>query len=127
MYHQELVQTVAPCGLVCALCANSTPEKGSCLGCSNGGGPDKCHQRDCCSEKALSGCWDCNGFPCNEGFFAEIDEAWRGLCVGSVQCIKEHGLQGYVDRLMTKHGRFVEYGDYRFKSPEVIKQALCGT
>ena len=29
----DLATTVAPCGLVCGLCKNATPEKGSCVGC----------------------------------------------------------------------------------------------
>lgn len=122
--NDNLVPTVAYCGLVCGVCVHATADREQCAGCRNGGGAKDCHQRICCVEKGLDGCWECETFPCDQGFFG--DDAWRGLCIGSVQCIKAHGLEGYVDRLVARVGRSVELGDYRHKTPEEVQQLLCG-
>ena len=127
MSGKHLAKTVAPCGLVCGMCKNATPEKGSCPGCQNEGGPEECHQRDCSAEKGLPGCWECGDFPCDKGYFAESDDVWRGLCVGLVQCVQQYGLQGYVDRMSVRIGKVIEYGDYRFMNAEQIRRALCGS
>ncbi len=124
MADDELIQTVAYCGLVCGVCVHATPEREECAGCRSGGGSKDCHQRACCTAKNIQGCWECGAFPCGDGFFG--DDAWRGLCIGSVQCIKAHGLEGYVDRLVARVGRSVELGDYRHKSPEEVQRLLCG-
>lgn len=126
MHIEMLSETVAPCGLVCGLCKNTTPEKGSCPGCKSEGGDAKCHQRLCTREKQLTGCWECGEFPCDNGFFAKSDHTWRGLCVGSIQRIKQHGVDAYLQRLVSRVGNVVEYGDYRFKTPEEIARAFCG-
>ena len=119
-----LVQTVAYCGLLCGLCVHATADREGCAGCRNGGGSKDCHQRACCTAKGLDGCWQCEAFPCDDGFFG--DDAWRGLCIGSVQCIKEYGLVGYVGRLVARVGRSIELGDYRHKTTEEVRDLLCG-
>jgi len=121
---QELLETVAYCGLVCGLCVHAAPEREGCAGCRNGGGSRDCHQRTCCTDKGLDGCWQCEVFPCDEGFFG--DDAWRGLCIGSVRCVKKHGLPAYVDRLVSRLGRSLELGDYRHMSPDEVQGLLCG-
>jgi len=120
----EFVETVAYCGLVCGVCRNAV-QKG-CKGCRSGGGDEDCYQRKCCIKNGLDGCWQCEKFSCNKGFFADADKAWRGLCIGSVQCIKDYGIESYVDRLVSRLGKDVEYGDYRFRDPQEIKTMLCG-
>ena len=117
-----LVDTVAYCGLICDLCRNAT--HGCCAGCRRGGGAGDCHQRDCCVDNGLDGCWECPSFPCAEGFFAE--DAWKGLCIGSVQCIKENGIAGFVGRVASRLGESVDYGDYRFKNGHEIRVLLFG-
>jgi len=76
------------CGLPCAVCSHV---REGCVGCRNGGGPEKCHRRECCGKNGLAGCWECGEFPCQEGCFA--DEAWTGLTVGMCQAIREHGVE----------------------------------
>lgn len=123
----DLAATVAPCGLVCGLCKNATPEKGSCPGCWHGGGDEKCEQRSCCATHKLDGCWQCAEFPCNKGHFSESDAAWSGVSLGSVECVKRYGLPTYLKRLMSRVGNVLEYGEYRFRTPEEIVEAYCGT
>lgn len=52
---------IAYCGLACCLCGLQ-----SCPGCQSGGCTDKdwCKNYRCCREKGLSGCWECDAFPC---------------------------------------------------------------
>lgn len=122
MAERELVRTVAYCGLVCGVCKNACQPD-----CRGGGGAEDCYQRKCCIEKELDGCWECDDFLCNKGFFADgHDPAWRGLCIGSVQCIKGLGIGAYVECLVSRLGKAVEYGEYRYKDPEEIRQILCG-
>lgn len=121
----ELIDTVAYCGLVCGVClggcdcrAAPKPESDHALG--------YCYQRRCCIEKGLDGCWECESFPCGEGYFAADDE-WRGLCVGLVQCIKEEGLERFVRLVRSNLGEDVPYGEYTGKSVNEILSILRGT
>ena len=74
------------------------------------------------SRRAL--CNSLQSFPCEKGFYA--DEAWRGLCIGSVQCIKDNGIEGFVGLVTSRLGESVDYGDYRHKDPHEIRAILCG-
>ena len=58
----ERSKGIAFCGLACAFCS----ENGTCVGCRNEGCVDRewCKNLNCCREKGLSGCWECNEFPC---------------------------------------------------------------
>ena len=120
----ELTSTVAYCGLVCGVCRNAVEKR--CAGCRNGGGNKNCYQKKCCVEKGLDGCWQCEEFPCDNGFFADSNKMWRGLCVGSAQCIQDYGLEGYVDRMVSRLGNDVDYLEYKFKDIQEIKSVLCG-
>jgi len=75
-------------------------------------------------EKGVDGCWQCEDFSCDEGFFA--DEAWKGLCIGFVQCIKDKGIKEFVGLVESRLGKVVEYGDFRFKNEREIQTMLRG-
>ena len=120
MVDKELIDTVGYCGLICSVCKNT--EKG-CRGCRSGGGADDCYQRRCCLEKGIDGCWQCDGSPCDMGFFA--DEVWKGLCRGFIRCIKDKGIEEFVSLVQSKLGKVVEYGDFRFKKEREIMAMLC--
>lgn len=122
MVNKELINTVAYCGLICGACRNT--EKG-CNGCRSGGGDDDCYQRKCCLEKGINGCWQCDTFPCDKGFFA--DEEWKGLCRGFVQCIKDKGIEEFISLVQSKLGKVIEYGEFRFKHEQEIVAILRGT
>jgi len=122
MADRELIESVAYCGLICGLCRAT--EKG-CEECKNGGGPDDCFQRECCTEKGFEGCWQCDTFPCEEGFFA--DKEWKGLCQGFIRCIRDKGMEEFVSLVLSNFKRTVEYGDFRFKNEEEIAGILHGT
>jgi hypothetical protein len=86
----KIVQSIAPCGLVCALCWEREEGCPTCTGAEReqdipcGG----CKQRRCCAEKGLSGCWECDEL-CQEGMF---DPASHGPRLRAfVRCIREDG------------------------------------
>ncbi len=53
---------LAYCGLACCVCS----ENKLCAGCRNDGCKNKewCKHFNCCKEKGLNGCWECDEFPC---------------------------------------------------------------
>ena len=111
----------APCGIVCRTCRHLNE---GCAGCFDGGGDEKCHIRACTAGKGIAGCWECDEFPCEH--IQAKDPAWRGLTIGLVESIKEHGEERYAELALQNIGEFAEYGDLRFKSPEEIKQVVVG-
>ncbi len=54
------------------------------------------------------------------------DVEWRGLGIGSVECIKKHGLERYVVALESRFGDVVAFEPYQSKSPQEVKILLCG-
>lgn len=120
MPEKELASTVGYCGLVCGVCKR--PCKGN--GCRSGGGLKGCYQRECCIDKDIDGCWQCQDFPCDKGFFG--DKAWRGLCIGCIESIKDKGIEVFVGVLISSLGEVVDYGEYRFRDPVEIKAMLLG-
>jgi hypothetical protein len=51
---------------------------------------------------------------------------WRGLGIGSVECIQAHGLEAYVAILSSRFGDVVEFEPFQSKSPAEAKAMLCG-
>jgi len=125
MEIRELIKSVAPCGLVCGVCP--AVEKRGCVGCKNGGGDaSECYKRQCSAEKQLSGCWECDTFPCDKGFPEEpASDGFRGLFVGKVLAVQELGIESYVHRVITRMGVPVEYGNWQHEAPEDVKRLLC--
>ena len=109
------------CGLACGMC-----QKACVPDCRAGGGAGECFQRDCCTGKGLDGCWQCEDFPCNQGFFEDGDDpAFRGICIGSVYAVRELGADEYLRRVDERLGNPVEYGDHRYLDPEDVRKKLC--
>jgi hypothetical protein len=121
--HRTL--NVGSCGLVCSACVHATE---GCTGCDDGGGDPDCHQRVCTANKAIEGCWQCESFPCDVGYFATAagtpGEAWRGLCVASVQLIRELGAERFERLIGAAHGT-IDYGVYRHRSPCEMRAILA--
>lgn len=65
----ERERGLAYCGLACCLCSDT-----SCAGCRGGGcsGKEWCKNFRCCREKGLSGCWECDQFPCSGGMLDKL-------------------------------------------------------
>ena len=123
---EELVDSVAYCGLVCGLCDHA-PE---CTWCRNPRSDkdkcakDTCYHRKCCLEKGLDGCWQCNLFPCDNGRF--VDEN-TGQAVGFIECIRKKGIKEFISVLLCNEERGIIYGmfgDYRLKPLKEIMRLL---
>ena len=128
MEAQEEPGAVAYCGLVCSACSESTDPQVACPGCRAGGGEPDCRQRVCCVEQGIDGCWQCDRFPCDEGFATDGHEpGFRGFWIASVQCAREHGLQRYVAMVRTGLGQSFDHAEYRWQSAEVIARLLIRT
>jgi len=115
--ERGLVALVGYCGLACGVCAHACPCKAS-----PEHGDQDCYQRKCCIEKGIGGCWQCESFPCNEGYFAT--EEWSGLCVACVQCIVEDGLDRFVS--LANCNLDPDFGLYRHKRASEVAGALHG-
>jgi len=64
-YYSYKKKGIAYCGLACCVCS----ENNTCPGCQAGGCDihSWCKNYNCCREKDLSGCWECEQFPCEGG------------------------------------------------------------
>lgn len=113
---------IAYCGLDCSICIHASATREGCAGCHQKGGPKDCYQRRCCIGKGLEGCWQCDEFPCSNGFFG--NDEWKGLCIGCCQVIRKVGAERYAQLARKKMGEQIELGDYRFKSVEDIVNIL---
>lgn len=116
--------TVGYCGICCGTCVHATVDREGCSGCRNRGGAKDCYQRSCCVAKGIEGCWQCEDFPCSNGFFG--DDAWKGFCIGCSEIIKELGIHKYFKLVREKLGECVEISKYRFKTAQDIATILRG-
>lgn len=132
MNKKEIVESISYCGLICKLCHLAD----ECDGCKNtaskcpnhsqkwGG----CYQRNCCTDKNLNGCFECEEFPCNKDMFSEThDVRIRAF----VRCIKEEGSEKLIDYIIENDKKNIKYGfqkDYDFKQneEEVLKLLRTG-
>ena len=104
-YIGRIARSIAPCGLVCALCG-----KLSCKGCR---------------EKGFSGCWECPLFPCGEGMFSSARSSSRRL-TAFVRCVREDGADALASYLAANEAQGLLYhrdtvhftGDYDISEDE---------
>ena len=66
----DIEKGIAYCGLACVICS----ENDGCIGCKNEGCENKewCFNLKCCKEKGISGCWECEDFPCGKGLLEKL-------------------------------------------------------
>jgi hypothetical protein len=114
-----IVHNIAPCGLICSLCKQKVY---GCRGCRKGGGDQMCYQRHCCSGKGIQGCWLCDQFPCDNGYFA--NEKWKGLVIAFSNCHREFGIDRSCSIIEAKFGRSIRYEEYTGVSEQNIYSVL---
>ncbi|NOZ67741.1 MAG: DUF3795 domain-containing protein [Deferribacteres bacterium] len=115
-----MIDNFAYCGLVCGLCREAGEK---CRGCRNGGADADCYQRNCCIEKGIDGCWQCETFPCDRGYFG--DEKWRGICLGFAHCIRAVGPEEFFGIVESTLGRELDYEDYLYRDVKDVVKMLC--
>lgn len=74
MEVKEVEDSIGYCGLICKLC-HEVERCGGCKSESNSCGrhlsEGGCFHYNCCIEKGLNGCWECEEAPCKNDMFSE--------------------------------------------------------
>lgn len=107
---KQILDSIAPCGLVCKLCHLAD----SCDGCKSDNNccglrkmAEGCYQYNCCEQKGIDGCWDCNIAPCDKGMFSEShDIRLRAF----ITYIKQNGKEKLANRLYHNVLNGIYYG-----------------
>lgn len=118
---------VAYCGLACCVCS----ENANCVGCRNDGCKDKewCKNLNCCKERGLNGCWECDQFPCQGGMLDKI------RIRAFAKFIREYGEEKLLDCLdineqagIVYHYQGEHIGDYDIPKTEnsIINMIING-
>lgn len=120
-------QSIAYCGLICDFCY---PNGGcSCKSdnhCGKRLSPEGCYQYNCCTDRGLNGCWECNDAPCGIDMLAKDKIKIRAF----VRCIKEDGIDEFIKYLNRNKENGVVYhrsgiwGDYDLPTEEEVLQLL---
>ncbi len=125
MDKQALIDSIAYCGLVCGRCHL----RAECDGCRNTASlcdrGEVCHQRNCCIERRLQGCWECAEFLCGK----DMHGPGHDLRIRAfVAFIKAEGAEALVDCLLRNEVRGIHYGKGRdydgMGSEEEVTQLL---
>ena len=106
----EIAASIGYCGLVCKLCHLSD----KCSGCKSehnccgrhlsGSG---CYQYNCCVNKGIEGCWECEDFPCAEDMFSDShDVRLRAF----IRCAKEEGIEQLAEYVLVNSQKGIRYG-----------------
>jgi len=124
---QAIINSVAYCGLVCRLCHLADKCDG-CKSATNKCGKhlseEGCLQRNCCIEKNLDGCWQCDDFPCNKDMYSE---KYDRKIVAYARCIKEEGVEQFIKYIIKNEKVGIKYGlnkDYDFKNEDQVLDLL---
>lgn len=128
MNKDDLVGSLAYCGLICRLCflaehcdgcktANNRCERN----CSDEG----CYQKICCERQAFDGCWQCAELSaCEQGIYAQGDYS---KVKAFALFIREKGPQAFARAVInnTQRGLSVEKGrDYDGKTIAAVLELL---
>lgn len=122
---EKLEQSIAYCGLVCALCFRAH----ECDGCRTAGNrcerncsDQGCFQRECCTRAARDGCWECSEVSsCTEGIY---EQGPTSKIKAFALFVQMHGKRRFVQAVLAnqRRGWSVEKGrDYDGKPiPQVL-------
>ena len=120
MTLREIKESYAICGLVCSLCMYNL----NCSRCRCKS--EHCEIKECCTEKGLNYCFECEEYPCNK----EMHKNLRIRAFNSVA--RTEGLDKLAEYLYINHNRGIKYhraenqvGDYdRCKTMEEVIDLL---
>lgn len=108
--RQDLIDSIAYCGLVCGLCHL----REACDGCRNTATlcdrGATCVQRTCCIEHRRRGCWECPDFPCGRDMHAPPHDL---RIEAFVSFIRSEGAGALIDCLLNNEARGIHYGKGR--------------
>lgn len=125
-YYAYKQKDIAYCGLACCVCS----ENKSCPGCQAGGCDIHgwCKNYNCCREKGINGCWECDEFPCEGGM---LD---KPRIRAFAHFAKEYGTEKLLRCLLTNKAEGIVYhydgqlsGDYdKCKTEGEIYEMIIG-
>jgi hypothetical protein len=107
---KTVANSIAYCGLICALCHGAD----KCAGCkseqnccgrhlSEGG----CYQYNCCVSKGLNGCWECPEGPCERDMFSSEHDLRNRVFV---KVAKAEGVEKLAEYVWVNQQRGIHYG-----------------
>ena len=106
----KLAENIGYCGLVCGFCH----EADSCEGCKNLSNccgrrlrAEGCFQYNCCQEKRINGCWECETAPCDQDMFSTGHDIRNRTFV---RCAKEEGLLKLAEYVLKNQLNGIQYG-----------------
>lgn len=110
MKIKEIVDNIGYCGLLCKLCHLAE----DCNGCKSKNNRCQrylsaagCYQYNCCRERNLNGCWECDDFNCGKDMFSDAhDVRLRAF----VRFIKEEGLEKLAEYVIENEKIGIKYG-----------------
>ena len=130
MNTKQIADSIAYCGLICGLCQ---PEAVcSCKGnnhCGKRMSPQGCYQYNCCREKGINGCWECEESPCGKDMLAPEKVKLRAF----VRCIKQDGIEQFSKYIVENQHKDIVYhlngimGDYDLETEEDVLALLRQT
>ncbi|HLV39955.1 DUF3795 domain-containing protein [Xanthomarina sp.] len=127
MNREAIISSIAYCGLVCKLCHLANECDGcKATGCNCSANSEKekgCYHRNCCIDKVISGCWECEDFPCaNSMFIGRTSGEIKGFC----RCLKDDGVDKFIDYILKNQERGIPYGlkGYGQMTEEEVVQTL---
>jgi hypothetical protein len=127
MRKQDLIESIACCGLICGLCQPA--DVCSCHAnnhCGKRLAPESCYQHKCCTEKGLNGCWECPDAPCGKDMHAAGKVKIRAF----ITCIREDGLDRFADYILRNAASGIVYhrsgitGDYDLETEADVLRLL---
>lgn len=110
MSRQELIESIAYCGLICGKCHL----RDQCDGCRNTAKlcarANKCYQRVCCLKKGLAGCWECTDFPCGEDMHGTLHDLRIRAFVAFIMA---EGVETLIECILGNEERGIYYGHHK--------------
>jgi len=106
----EVVQNMGYCGLVCSLCH----EADQCTGCKSDQNccgrhlsKEGCLHYNCCVEKGIMGCWECEVGPCGEDMFSEYHDVRNRTFI---KVAKNEGIEKLAEYILNNQQNEIIYG-----------------
>ena len=125
MTSDEVIKSIAYCGLMCKLCFQGA----KCRGCKSSNNlcledlsDEGCYQKKCCISKGYDGCWQCDEiYTCVEGIYSLGN---MSKIKAFAICMKEDGQGYFVEQILKniERGLSVEKGKDFDNKP--IKEVL---
>ena len=130
MDKQEIISSIAYCGLICKLC-HLSDECDGCKSknnrCSKHLSSVGCYQFNCCVEKAINGCWECTEFPCNKDMYSD---SYSPKIKAFARCIREDGIEKFTTYIIDAIKRGLDIkkeGDLDLNTEREVLRVLRGS